>query len=84
MKFDRIIILTNKLYEEEMGLIGLTDDKVSILLKGDEYHNKISSKIDGYLEALTDFDIFEVSTVEHLYIGRDSEYFKLVDFYDED
>lgn len=51
-----LIVYINENLEEEKALFDLSEGKV--LLHGDCYHDKIDDRIEGYLEALADFDIY--------------------------
>lgn len=75
-----LIIYTNEEFEDEKALFDLDSKKV--LLKGDQYHDKISGKIEGYLDALNDFEIY-CEEVDSEWIDRNHEHFKLVGFYSE-
>lgn len=75
-----LIIYTNEEYEDEKALFDLDSNKM--LLKGDYYHNKISEKIEGYLNALNDFEIY-CEEVNRESIDRNHELFELIGFYYE-
>lgn len=71
-----LVIYTNETFEEEQALYDVTNKKV--LLKGDYYHDKIRSKISGYLFA-KEVDEDEVQDIE---IDQNHELFEVLDFYD--
>lgn len=75
-----LVILVNKEFEEEKALFDL--NKEQVLLSGDYYHDKIDAKIEGYLEALSDHNIYN-KEVEEMYVDIHHRYFKLVRFYSE-
>ena len=71
-----LVIYINETYEEEQALYDNDNNKV--LLKGDYYHDKISSKISGYLFAKG----IDESEVEDVYIDQDHVLFDALEFYD--
>ncbi|MNH66462.1 hypothetical protein D3C73_184930 [compost metagenome] len=74
-----LIIYTNEEFEEK-ALFDLDSNKV--ILKGDQYHDKISGKIEGYLDALKDFEIY-CEKVNEKWIEPNHEHFELIGFYYE-
>lgn len=75
-----LIIYINEEFEDEKALYHL--DEKQVLLKGDQYHDQIRGKIDGYLEALEDFGIHE-EEVDEVWIDKNHEHFKQIGFYCE-
>ncbi|MGR6760287.1 hypothetical protein ACU1JV_00390 [Paenibacillus sp. T2-29] len=75
-----LIIYVNDEFEDEKALFDLKSKKV--LVKGDQYHDSIRGKIEGYLEALNDFEIY-CDEVEDKWIDCNHEHFNLVGFYSE-
>lgn len=77
----KLIIYINGNYEEENALFDL--DAEEVILKGDYYHDKINVKIEGYLQALVDFNIYrnEVDVEE---ISDEHKYFEMIEFYEGD
>lgn len=76
-----LIIYINEHYEEEQALYDL--EKKEAILQGDYYHDKISPKIDGYLEALEDHGIY-TKEVPVEYMTREHELYEKLNFYDEE
>lgn len=76
-----LIIYINSHFEEEKALYDL--DKNEALLKGDQYHDKIYEKIEGYLKALQDFNVYEKSVAEE-YIDSNHEFYQQLSFYNEE
>lgn len=77
----KLIIYGNKHYEEEKALVDL--DKKKVLLKGDYYHDKIDEKIEGYLQALFDFNIYQ-QDVSTEWIDYKHELYNFLEFYNEE
>lgn len=76
-----LVIYNNAHYEEEQALVDLESGEV--ILKGDWYHDKIDSVIEGYEQALKDFRIITESIpVEE--INRNHKWYAILDFYDDD
>ena len=72
------IIYKNATHEEgEMALVNITEGS-SVIYNGDWYHEKVSSKIEGYLHAFG-IDILKVKAVE---LTPDNEEFHDLYFYD--
>lgn len=71
-------IYNNAEYEEESALFD-SDEGVCVL-RGDFYHNKIDSLIEGYLMGAG----VDIDDVEKIEIYKDHEYFKLLEFYEGD
>jgi hypothetical protein len=69
-----LIIYVNDNFEDERTLFDL--DKNKLILNGDDYHDKIDERIDGYLEALVDFDIY-TKDVPSEWIEEDHEHYKI-------
>lgn len=76
-----LIIYVNENFEEEKALFDKEETKV--ILKGDYYHDKIDERIEGYLEALSDFSIYK-EEVETEYIDESHELYEKIGFYHED
>ena len=76
-----LIIYANEHYEEERALFNLETNEV--ILKGDYYHDKIYEKIEGYLLALKDFNIY-IDKVISNGIDRSHAHYDLCEFYDEE
>ena len=75
----RLIIYVNDDFEDERALFDLDEEKT--LLLGDYCHDHIDEKIEGYLEALKDFKIYENdSNLETEWIDSDHKYYKLIGF----
>lgn len=76
----KLVIHINERFEEQKALVDLDSGKV--LVSGDEYHDKISERIEGYLKALNDFDIYNVSNkdIPEEYIDKNHKYYEVVDF----
>lgn len=73
-----LIIYVNGIFEDEKALFDLDNNKV--ILHGDYYHDKIDEQIEGYLQALKDYDI-HTEEVEEEWIDSKHEHFKLIGFY---
>lgn len=85
MKINKLVVYTNKDYEEEMALVNYTNSNVyDVLITGDYYHDKINDKIEGYLIALSHLKRYDVDDVVRIIIGRDSEMYKFLGFYDKE
>jgi hypothetical protein len=69
-----LIIYVNDSFEDERALFDLDNNKV--LVMGDYYHDKIDEKIEGYLQALEDFDIHE-GEPDTVWIEEDHKHYKL-------
>ncbi len=74
----KLIIYVNDHFEEEKALFDLDENKT--LLIGDYYHDKIGGKIEGYLEALKDHEIY-VDEVSTEWIDSSHQHYELVGFY---
>lgn len=74
-----LIIYVNSVFDEEKALFDLDSEK--IILRGDEYHNKIYARIEGYLKALKEFGVYE-KEVPSQYIELSHKHFKQIDFYE--
>jgi hypothetical protein len=76
-----LIIYTNSHFEEEKALVNL--DTKQVILKGDYYHDKIDHLIEGYLQALKDYNLHndEVQSEE---INSNHEMYEELEFYNED
>lgn len=72
-----LIIYVNDNFEEEKALFDKKENKVILL--GDYYHDKIDEKIEGYLEALKDFNIYD-KDVDDEYINDSHEHYELIGF----
>jgi DNA-binding LacI/PurR family transcriptional regulator len=72
-----LIIYVNEKFEDERALFDL--DKKKIILKGDYYHDKISEKIEGYLKALKDHNIYD-EEVNAEWIDETHEHYVLMEF----
>lgn len=77
----KLAIYINEHYEEEQALYDL--EKEEIIMEGDHYHDKIGPKIEGYLEALVDHEIY-TDSVPTEYITRDHKLYDKFNFYDEE
>lgn len=77
----RLIIFTNSHFEEEKALVNL--DTKEVIIKGDYYHDKIDERIEGYLAALQDFNIYKDEPKEKKIDSKHEMYEKL-EFYNED
>lgn len=75
LRLQRII---NATYDEEMALINA--DTLEEMLKGDEYHNDICAKIEGFFEGL-DFAKVDYEDLGDKSINTDDELFEILDFY---
>lgn len=75
-----LVIYINENFEDSKALVDLNQDKV--LLNGDEYHDKIYEKMEGYVQALNDFNIYDVKfhNIPQKEIGEDHEYYQDVNF----
>lgn len=76
-----LVIYGNKHYEDEKALVNV--DKNEVILKGDYYHDKINDKIDAYLQALKDFNIYSFDTNEE-WIDSKHELYNYLGFYNEE
>lgn len=76
-----LVIYGNKHYEEEKALVNV--DKNEVILKGDYYHDKIEYMIEGYLQALKDFNIYSFDTNEE-WIDSNHELYNYLCFYNEE
>lgn len=77
----QLIVYGNKTYEEEKALVDVSTGKV--LLQGDWYHDKIDSKIEGYLEALKNYDLY-TEDVPTQWIDPSDSLFNKLNFYEGD
>lgn len=75
-----LVIYVNEHSEDEKALFDRGEKK--IIMKGDTYHNKISQRIEGYLQALDDFAIYR-EKVETKYINESHELYEEIGFYNE-
>lgn len=75
-----LVIYVNENFEDERALFD--KDKEKVMLKGDEYHDKIDEKIEGYLQALADFAIYQ-EKVETEYIDESNSLYKTIGFESE-
>jgi DNA-binding LacI/PurR family transcriptional regulator len=73
----KLIIYRNEDFEEEEALFDLESKRV--IMSGDYYHNKINERINGYLQALADFDIYD-KEVGYEWIDSSHEHYSLLDF----
>ena len=78
MKKIKFIKFINGTLEDEAALYDV--DNNEIVIKGDDYHDKIYEKIDGIIQGIEYVDI-EV-TVEEKIIYPDNEMFNVLDFYE--
>jgi hypothetical protein len=76
----KLVVYVNDEFEDEKALFDL--DTKEVLVKGDQYHDSISGRIAGYIEALDDFDIYS-EEIKREYIDSDHEHYKLIGFYSE-
>jgi hemerythrin len=75
-----LIIYVNDHFEEERALFDLEGNRE--ILKGDYYHDKITERIEGYLQALDDFKIY-TEEVETEWIDSTHQHYELLEFYKE-
>ena len=80
MKKIKFIKFINGTLEDEAALYNVGNNE--IVIKGDDYHDKIYEKIDGIIQGIEYVDI-EV-TVEEKIIYPDNEMFNVLDFYKEE
>lgn len=73
-----LIVYVNEVFEDERALFDLVNEKT--LLKGDEHHDSISEKIEGYIEALNDFNIYN-DEVKTKWIDESHKHHRQIDFY---
>lgn len=70
-------------FEEEEALYN--EDAGGVILMGDYYHDKISEKIDGFIEGIEfakmDFELLEP---KHINSKDHTELFEYIGFYSED
>ena len=78
MKKIKFIRFVNGTFEDEVALYDVGNNE--IVIKGDDYHDKIYEKIDGIIQGIEYVDI-EV-TVEEKIIYPDNEMFNVLDFYE--
>ena len=78
MKKIKFIKFINGTLENEAALYDVNNNE--IVIKGDDYHDKIYEKIDGIIQGIEYVDI-EV-TVEEKIIYPDNEMFNVLDFYE--
>lgn len=76
-----LMIYINGHYEEEKALVDLDTEKV--IIKGDYYHDKIDYRIEGYIAALEDFEIYS-DEVQEREIHSDHYMYKRLGFYNEE
>jgi hypothetical protein len=74
----KLVVYVNEDFEDQRALFDLERKKT--LLVGDFYHDKIDEKIDGYLQALKDFEIYK-EEVEYIWINPEHEHFEKVGLY---
>ena len=72
-----LVIYVNDNFEEEKALFDKNEKKVILL--GDYYHDKIDERIEGYLEALRDFNIYN-KEVGDIYINESHEHYDFIVF----
>lgn len=75
-----VTICTNPHYEEDIEQALMIDG--DIIFKGDQYHDKIVARIEGYIQALRDWG-YE-GKVETKEITRDHPFYAPLGFYDEE
>ncbi len=80
MKKIKFIKFINGTLEDEAALYNVGNNE--IVIKGDDYHDKIYEKIDGIIQGIEYVDI-EV-TVKEKIIYPDNEMFNVLDFYGEE
>lgn len=73
----KLVIYVNENFEDEKVLFDLENKKV--IMRGDHYHNKINERIEGYLQALTDFNIYK-DEVEMYWIDESHENYFILNF----
>jgi len=73
----KLVIYVNEDFEEERALFDLESKKV--IVSGDYYHNKINERIEGYLQALNDFNIYK-DEVETYWIDVSHENYDFLNF----
>ncbi len=76
----KLIIFANEHFEEEKALFDLEENRV--VLKGDYYHDKINEKIEGYLQALYEFNIYK-EDVDEEWIDNTHDLYEAIDFYED-
>ena len=76
----KFIKFINGTFEDEMALYNVSNNE--IVIKGDDYHDKIYEKIDGIIQGIEYVGI-EVA-VERKIIYPDNEMFNVLDFYEEE
>lgn len=76
----KLVIYVNEHAEDERALFDKNEGK--IIMKGDYYHDKIDQRIEGYLEALSDFSIYK-EEVGAEYIDESHELYEKIGFYNE-
>lgn len=76
----KLVIYTNSNFEEEKALFDIESKKV--ILYGDYYHDKIDEKIEGYIKALNDFNIYPdtIKKIKEVCIDEDHEHYSLINF----
>ena len=80
MKKINFIKFINGTLEDEAALYDVNNNE--IVIKGDDYHDKIYEKIDGIIQGIKYVGI-EVA-VEEKIIYPDNEMFNVLDFYEEE
>ena len=80
MKKINFIKFINGTLEDEAALYDVNNNE--IVIKGDDYHDKIYEKIDGIIQGIEYVGI-EVA-VEEKIIYSDNEMFNVLDFYEEE
>ena len=80
MKKINFIKFINGTLEDEAALYNVNNNE--IVIKGDDYHDKIYEKIDGIIQGIEYVGI-EVA-VEEKIIYSDNEMFNVLDFYEEE
>lgn len=92
----KLVILANETMQDAKALVNLENQEV--LLSGDEYHDKISAKIEGFIEGLNvagaKHEVVEEGVLIDeeneefyngvLYIQPGHPWFTLVGFFEED
>ena len=76
----KFIKFINGTLEDEAALYDVNNNE--IVIKGDDYHDKIYEKIDGIIQGIEYVGI-EVA-VEEKIIYSDNEMFNVLDFYEEE
>ena len=77
----KLIKLINETYEEQEALYN--KDMEEVIMTGDDYHDKIDKRIEGFLEGLT-YAKFDYELDENLEIDSTNELFNKCNFINED